>query len=309
MIRTWALCCALVVPALLPGQEAKLNRPTITGISHMTLYADDFAKSQQFYGSLLGWKETPAGPAQSGVRFYANHAQYIQLLSPPSQGLANRFDSIGFSTSDAEALRQFLAANGITVPKAVTVEPDRSRSFLTRDPEGNKVEFTQAGLHPPKAGESAAARVSTHIIHAGFVAHDRAALDRFYKDLLGFHLYWQGGAKADQTDWVMMQVPDGADWLEYMLNLPANPSRREMASANHFSPGVVSVAELDRKLKQRGWVPSANERPPLLGLDGKWQLDLYDPDGTRAEFMEFKTVKEPCCSSFTGTQPEPSPTW
>jgi predicted enzyme related to lactoylglutathione lyase len=76
------------------------------------------------------------------------------LLSPPSQGLANRFDSIGFSTSDAEALWQFLAANGIPVPKAVTVEPDGSRSFLTRDPEGNKVEFTQAGLHPPKAGES-----------------------------------------------------------------------------------------------------------------------------------------------------------
>ena len=107
----------------------------------------------------------------------------------------------------------------------------------------------------------------------------------------------------------MMQVPDGADWLEYMLNLPAAPSRGQLASANHFSPGVVSVRELEQKLRQRGWTPSSEERPPLLGVDGKWQLDLFDPDGTRAEFMEFNPVKEPCCSPFTGRQPSPSPTW
>jgi len=309
MCRTWLLSCVLVLPAALLGQDAKVSRPAITGISHMAFYADDFAKSRQFYTSLLGWKQTPAGPAQSGVRFYANHAQYIQLLSAPSQGLADRFDSIGFSTSDAEALRKFLAAHGVAVPEAVTVEPDGSRSFLTRDPEGNKVEFTQTGPHPPQGGKSASARVSTHIIHGGFVAHDRAALDRFYQDLLGFHLYWQGGAKPDHIDWVMMQVPDGADWLEYMLYLPAAPSRSELAGAYHFSPGVVSVKDLDKKLRQHGWVPSADEHPPLLGLDGKWQLDLYDPDGTRVEFMEFKTVTEPCCSSFTGTEPAPLPTW
>jgi len=32
-----------------------------------------------------------------------------------------------------------------------------------------------------------------HAYHSrGVVAHDRAALDRFYKDLLGFNLYWEG---------------------------------------------------------------------------------------------------------------------
>jgi catechol 2,3-dioxygenase-like lactoylglutathione lyase family enzyme len=291
------------------AQEAKAPRPAITGISHVTFYADDFAKSQQFYTSLLGWEQFPAGAAKPGVRFYANHQQYIEFLTPPSQGMADRLHSIGFSTSDAEALRQFLAAHGIAVPKIVTVEANGDRSFLVKDPEGNKIEFVQAGSHPIKHSGTPTASVSTHIIHAGFVAHDRAALDRFYKDLLGFHLYWQGGSSAAHTDWVMMQVPGGSDWLEYMLYLPAAPSRANLATANHFSPGVASVEELNTKLKQRGWVPSAQERPPLLGLDGKWQLDLFDPDGTRVEFMEFKPVKEPCCSAYTGTQPEPSPTW
>jgi len=178
-----------------------------------------------------------------------------------------------------------------------------------KDPEGNRVEFVQESNHPPTGLKAASARVSTHIIHAGFVAHDRAALDRFYKDLLGFHLYWEGGSGPGHTDWVMMQVPDGTDWLEYMLYLKADATREQLGSAYHFAPAVVSVSELDKLLHAKGWRPSAAERPPLLGLDGKWQLDLFDPDGTRAEFMEFHPVKEPCCSKFTGAQPNLSAAW
>ena len=40
-----------------------------------------------------------------------------------------------------------------------------------------------------------------------------------------------------------------------------------------------------------------------IGRDGKWQLNLYDPDGTRVELMEFTPVQTPCCSSYTGPHP------
>ena len=309
MTRTLLLAWLLILAGVACAQQATARRPAITGISHMSLYADDLAKSQQFYSSLLGWVQSPAGGVQSGVRFYANHLQYIELISPPSQGLENRLQVIGFSTSDAEALRRFLAANGVTVPLAVGVEKDGSKIFQVNDPEGNKIDFVQAGTTAPKAPKSEPLPLSGHIIHAGFVAHDRAVLDHFYKDLLGFHLYWQGGSAASHTDWVMMQVPDGTDWLEYMLYLPADPSRDQLGSANHFSPGVVSVAKLAEQLKARRWVPSEHERLPLLGLDGKWQLDLVDPDGTRVEFMEFEPAKEPCCAPFTGPQPRPAAGW
>ena len=308
MLR-YIVAVVLAFPSMAVAQPSSMLRPPITGISHVTLFADDLAKSQQFYGELLGWDQVPATAAKSGVRFYANHSQYIELITPPSQGLPDRLDHVAFSTTDAEALRKYLAANGLTVPNAVRMGADGSRSFLVQDPEGNKVEFTQDGNHPPAEPASASQSVSSHIIHAGYPVRDRAAMDHFYKDLLGFHLYWQGGNPPDRVNWVMMQVPNGTDWIEYMLGLPTNPSPAQLGTANHFAPGVVSVAELQEKLEAHGWKPAPNRDPKVLGVDGKMQLSLRDPDGARVELMEFKPVKDPCCALYTGVQPGPFPNW
>jgi catechol 2,3-dioxygenase-like lactoylglutathione lyase family enzyme len=291
------------------AQNTSTPRPAITGLSHLVLFADDLSKSQQFYTELLGWDQIPSGAAKSGVRFYANHSQYVELVSPPQAELADRLDMVAFSTSDAEALRKYLGVNGVAVPDAVTVEADGSRSLVVKDPEGNKVGFTQDGPHSPVKPASAAQSLSSHIIHAGYVVRNRAALDHFYKDLLGFHLYWQGGNPDTRVDWVMMQVPNGTDWIEYMLYLPTNPSLAQLGSANHLAPGVVSVADLQKRLEARGWKPAPDKNPQVLGVDGKMQLDLNDPDGTRIEFMEFAPVKTPCCSPYTGAQPSPTASW
>jgi catechol 2,3-dioxygenase-like lactoylglutathione lyase family enzyme len=302
------LICILIGTIAVSAQ-ATPPRPAITGISHATFYADDLHKSETFYTNVLGWEEQPAVDYASGVRFFANHLQFVELIPAPQPEMINRLQSIGLNTSDAEALRRYFGAHGVTVPSAVESGADGSRYFVTHDPEGNEVEFVQPAAHGVSAPADLSKRLSTHIIHAGFVAHNRALLDHFYKDLLGCHLYWQGGAKPGETDWVMMQVPDGTDWIEYMLYLPASPTRGQLGSANHFSPGVVSIAKLNKRLLAQGWKPAAHETPPLLALDGKWQLDLLDPDGTRVEFMEFQPAKTPCCSSFTGPSPGPYPGW
>ena len=71
----------------------------------------------------------------------------------------------------------------------------------------------------------------------------------------------------------------------------------------------MSVATLQQQLEQRGRIAPAGKNSQVLGVDGKLQLDLHDPDGTRIEFMEFAPVKTPCCSSYTGSQPNPSNAW
>jgi catechol 2,3-dioxygenase-like lactoylglutathione lyase family enzyme len=285
------------------------TRPAITGIAHVTLCADDIPKSKRFYASLLGWEAVPAAGTGSSIRFYANHAQYVELISPPHTGQADRFDSVAFATSNAEVLRRYLSNKGIAVPDSVTVENDGSKDFLVRDPEGNKVEFTQQGSKRVPAPSTPGQRLSNHIMHTGYRVRNRAALDHFYKEVLGFHLYWQGGAKSGDVDWVMMQVPEGTDWIEYMLYLPTQPSRAQLGSANHIAPGVVSVSELQERLEQRGWRTQGGKNPQVLGVDGKLQLDLADPDGTRIEFMEFKPIEKPCCSPYTGHQPIASNAW
>jgi hypothetical protein len=32
-------------------------------------------------------------------------------------------------------------------------------------------------------------------------------------------------------------------------------------------------------------------------------LNLYDPDETRVELMEFAPVEKPCCAEYTGPHP------
>ena len=309
MLKQLIASTFLTLPILALAQQPAPARPPITGISHVTLYADDIPKSEQFYTGLLGWDQIPANSTAPGVRFYANHEQYVELIAPPSPKVADRLAGVAFSTTDAEALRKYLGAHGIAVPSSVPTEVDGSRTFQVLDPEGNRVRFTQLTEQPLAAPASAAHMVSSHIMHAGYVVRKRAPLDHFYKDILGFHLYWQGGNPSDRIDWVMMQVPEGTDWIEYMLYLPANPSLEQLGSANHLAPGVPSVAELQTKLEARGWRPAPGKDPKVLGVDGKLQLDLTDPDGTRIEFMEFKPVKEACCSPYTGPQPTPSAAW
>jgi hypothetical protein len=39
-----------------------------------------------------------------------------------------------------------------------------------------------------------------------------------------------------------------------------------------------------------------NTDEPEIGRDGKWAVDIYDPDATRVEFMEFAPAQSPCCN-------------
>jgi hypothetical protein len=97
-----------------------------------------------------------------------------------------------------------------------------------------------------------------------------------------------------------MQVPDGTDWLEYMLNVPANADHHTLGVMDHMAIGVADIHTANDELVAAGVKFSEK---PQIGRDGKWQLNLYDPDGTRVEFMERKPTQQPCCSRYLGPHP------
>ena len=187
-----------------------------------------------------------------------------------------------------------MVARGLKPSKAR--KPDTYLSIA--DPEGHQIAFVQ--LYFLKALESPLQL--PQLIHAGFVVHDRAAEDKFYKDILGFRLYWHGGMKDGEDNWVDMQVPDGTDWIEYMLGVRENKSHKTLGVMNHIALGVPDIHAAEAQLIKNGLKPTEE---PKLGRDGKWQLNLYDPDETRVELMEFTPTEKPCCAEYTGPHPRP----
>jgi hypothetical protein len=97
-----------------------------------------------------------------------------------------------------------------------------------------------------------------------------------------------------------MQVPDGTDWTEYMLGVSPNASHKTLGVMNHIALGVPDIHAAQQQLIKNGW---KGTEQPKIGRDGKWQLNLYDPDQTRVELMEFTPVEKPCCSEYTGPHP------
>jgi len=299
------LLCSAVLATVLSfsaraqSGEGAVKRPDIIGVAHIGLKTGDLAAARNFYGRDLGFAEAFSLDKPSGglmlVYFKVNDHQYIEVFPELKSAAEDRLSHIAFETTNAAQLRDYLASRGVKVPAALKPGLDGNLSFMIKDPDGHNVEFVQympGSLHSRNFGKFLAdTRISDHMIHVGVTVADRDAADRLYRDILGFHETWHGGMKDDRTDWVDMRVGEGTDWVEYMLNVH-DPSPKTLGVMHHLALGVPSVKAGYQTLLDRGM----HIEQPKVGRDGKWQLNLYDPDLTRSELMEPKPVQTPCCS-------------
>jgi catechol 2,3-dioxygenase-like lactoylglutathione lyase family enzyme len=234
---------------------------------------------------------------------------------------------IAFETGDVVAMRSYLSARGVTASEATADLDGGGRASDVTDPDGHRVRFIQRdarplpshggarGLHPstsargalsnvegqgpPRApvsevqgaprGNNNDRRISRRILHGGFTIRDAAAADRLYKDILGFSEMWRGGRTDDVTNWINMRVPDGTDYLEYML-VSGSVDRRQLGSLHHVALLVPDIQEALETARTRSDERNARATPQV-GRNRRWQLNLFDPDGTRVEFMEPWTIR------------------
>ena len=305
-----ALCFASLlfcIPALAGRKPPK--RPRILAIAGVTIYVTDIPVSRKFYRQLIDPQHTCNYCESTPDQYlFLPSGQRITLKQAPTPPPSDLIADISFLTDDLEGFKRFLDHNKIDFSEVKQKHTGNLVRLLLQDPEGHHLSFTDSynlanaeelnkGLPPPSPSNP------VRIIHAGFVVKDRASTDHFYKDLLGFHPYWHGGMKDDQTDWVAMQVPDGTDWVEYMLRISPNADKHTLGVMNHIALGVTDIHTIQKELIAEGVKPGEE---PKIGRDGKWQLNLYDASDTRTEFMEFKPVEKPCCSDFTGAHPGPA---
>ncbi len=280
------------------GRAAETGRAKITGIAYVAVKVTDLEKAKAFYGGVLGL-QSGAVKNENLVQasFVVNRDQRVELTKGAAGAGGSYVVEIGLATDDLMKMRTYLTARGVATGE-IKAWPDGTKYFETRDPEGNKIVF----VDQTKNGLSGSAKaVGKKMLHAGFVVKDLKAERHFYEEVLGFRLYWRGGFKDDGTDWYEIQVPDGDNWIEFMLNIPATADHKELGVQNHFSLGVPSAKATAEELRARG---AKEFDGPEVGRDGKDSIDIYDPDGTRVELMEFTPVEKPCCTEYMGEHPK-----
>ncbi|MBI4878018.1 MAG: VOC family protein [Acidobacteria bacterium] len=273
------------------------ERPKILGVSHIALLVSDVEKSRAFYKDFLGYAEPFDLKNKDGslnlTFIKINDDQFIELFTglKPNQ---DRLHQVAFYVDDAEALRAYLASKGVKVPERVPKGRIGNSNFSIKDPDGHTVEFVQyepdgwtrreKGKFLPPTG------ISPRLRHIGFLVGDLAAAQKFYADLLGFRETWRGSRDEKALSWVNMKVPDGDDYVEFMLysKLPAPDAR---GTQNHMSLDVAGIEKAKAAIESRPYRQTYT-RPIEVrtGINRKRQLNLYDPDGTRTELMEPDTV-------------------
>lgn len=308
------LLCLWLLALPLPGQ-ADPARPHITGLSHIALYVHDLDKSRAFYKNFLGFAEPYSLTNQDGsVRMTwikINDRQSIELFPTPTNG-TDRLCHIALETDDAAGLRDYLAARGVKVPAQVSRGKIGNWNYFIQDPDGRTVEivqYTPDGWTMLNQGKFLPdTRISTHLPHVGILEGDLDAAKAFYEATLGFHELWRGGGNPAVLSWVHEQVPEGRDFIELMLygKLPA-PNQR--GGAHHLCLEVPDLEKARAILESRA--PQIDYVRPLTiktGVNRKRQLNLFDPDGTRVELMESRTVDGLPAPSSTAPPPRHVPT-
>lgn len=316
------LVLALAVSALpLPAQQPA--RPKVLGIAHMAIYVKDLAKTRQFYEQFLGFGEPftlPQKGGEPGVRIAfvkVNDRQYIEIFNEADRG-EGQLNHISIYTDSADRMRDYLRAKGIEpmgnaaqgpVPKGQT----GNKNFNVKDPDGHIVEIVEyqpdswTAQHTGK--DMPAIRMSESIMHVGFLVGDLDKSMHFYGDILGFTETWRGGSNPNSLSWVNMRVPDGNDYVEFMLygKLPEPGAR---GTKNHVSLTVSDAQKALDELKRRASLglyiaPEGKELAIQIGVNRKRQINLYDPDGTRIELMEPNTIDGKPAPSSTAPAPRP----
>jgi len=278
--------------------QTPVARPRILGIAHLGVFVSDLTAARGFYTELLGFDQSFILPKPDGSTDLAfikiNDQQWIELINRPTAG-EGQLSHIALYTDDAVRMRGYLASSGVQVPPQVGLGPTGDKSFTLTDPDGHTVEIVEYQRDSRTGKDSKshlpATRIAERGLHVGILVGELARATEFYTGILGFEEIWRGSAaKSTTLSWVNMRVPDGTDYIEFMLydQKPA-PDRR--GSAHHLCllvpDAAKAVAALEARPARKGYTRTIEIR---TGINRKRQVNLFDPDGTRVELMEPNTI-------------------
>src|SRR5215470_8308512 len=258
------------------------QRPRILGVAHIAIYTSDLTKARGFYQDFLGFQEPFTLKRDDGsvrIAFVKiNDKQYVELFTDPPKD-DGQLNHIAVYTDNSQQMRDYLAGHGIKVAATVPKGKTGNYNFTIQDPDGHAVEIVQylpdslTGQNQGKFVPSG--RISLRIMHVGFLVRNLDASMRFYRDLLGFREFWRGSSNGTQLSWVNVRVPDGEDYVEFML-YTGTPSAQERGGKNHL---CLEVPNIDKAVKDLEKTPArtsyGREIKTQIGKNRERQANLF----------------------------------
>ena len=264
----------------------------ISGLAHVGFRVSDLEKARAFYTGVLGYHEAydlkDSGGRVAMAFFKINDTQCIEISPGLQADQVIRFTHVAFSTPNIEELRKMMEARGL-MPGNIQTGSDGNRNFGMLDPERNFLEFVQympGSMLSVTRGKYLQGRISRHLYHTGIAVTSADTAMAFYRDKLGFVEFWRGGPTEGKTAWINLRTPGSrGDYVELML-YSGTPTREQYGSMHHICLEVPDIQEGRKTALSRHY--SDTNFQAKVGHNKKWQLNLFDPDGTRTELMEPK---------------------
>ena len=282
---------SVVLLATAAASAKDLPELPLYGIAHVAYRAADLNKSAEFYTGILGYREAFRFAAADGkpesVFFKINDQQFLRLDQVAAPAPDDRLIEIAFRTTDIKALNRQLKARGLS-PSAIEMRRDGNPYVTLVDPEGHQIAFVE---YAPDSKQVALdrqllvrERLSTMLWHSGVHVRDKAKMDAFYQDKLGFSPYWTG-SRDGKPLYVHMDMPGlEQNFFEYLVQY-GEIDRERLGSTHHICLRVDDIDNALEKAHERG-LPRTETHAAKVGMVKHWLANLFDPDGTRVEFME-----------------------
>ena len=274
------------------GPLAADGRPPICNVAHYAFRVTDLPQAQAFYGDFLGLAAPfPVLATDGGVSvvvYKINDSQFIELYEEPApSGDTNyQLKDIAFYTSDAEALRQYFAGRGVTVPAAVSKNILGNTSFTIVDQDQHPIEWVQyepdsltgatVGMAMPDS------QIGRSVHHLGVTIQSPTAATAFYQSL-GFLPSRTGPSAPLPADKTAEEDPNATVRIEYGVSPSGPPSAAFAVIRDHLCLRVPDTLQAVRTLNARN--PAIYVEHHVL--DGfTVRANTYDPNGSRIELAD-----------------------
>jgi len=297
VVLLFVVCCL--------GRFAAAEQLPLLGLARVRVRVADLDKGRAFYSGIAGFEDAfdaRKGDGSLAAAYYkVNDLQFLEIVPGLKANDVRPMAGIAIRTDQIKKLRTMLLALGLN-PGKIHTDADGSTAFGVTNLPGQDLDYLEFVQYGPKSladrtkGQFLGAhRLSAHLEHAGIIATNFDSAYDFYVKKLGFHETWRR-LTADGSrvviDHIEMPGPSG-DFVELSNQGDRHEplTRKPAGSVAHCAFTVPDVNSLVSEVHTLE--PRLQSSPARYGLDKRWGFNLFDPDGTRVEFLQVADPAHP----------------